>query len=236
MIKIAVVDDDEEYRIAERKFIEEYARETGGSFDIVCFPSGMDFISNYGQGFDIVFLDIEMPHLDGMETAKKLRQIDVRISIVFLTKMSKYAVEGYSVNAVDFMVKPLKRYVFIDKLKRAIAQVRTRHAGIVMIRCEGEYLSVPASQINYVLKEKNSLVYSTDSGEMREYGTMEDAKQKLEDNGFLMCNSGCLVNVNRITKVTQTEVIVGTEKLPLSRRRNKEFKEQMLRVLRGFSD
>ena len=216
MIKIAVVDDDEEYRIAERKFIEEYAKETGESFDIVCFPSGMDFISNYGQGFDIVFLDIEMPHLDGMETAKKLRQIDMRISIVFLTKMSKYAVEGYSVNAVDFMVKPLKRYVFIDKLKRAIAQVRTRHAGIVMIRCEGEYLSVPASQINYVLKEKNSLVYSTDLGEM--------------------CNSGCLVNVNRITKVTQTEVIVGTEKLPLSRRRNKEFKEQMLRVLRGFSD
>ena len=86
MIRVAIVDDDEEYRLQEKDFINRYSKDTGEQFEIKTFNSGMDFISDYAPVFDIVFLDIEMPLLTGMETARRLRQIDDKICIVFTMK------------------------------------------------------------------------------------------------------------------------------------------------------
>lgn len=232
-MRIAIVDDDEEYHVNEKKFIEEYARENGEEFEVTDFYSGMDFITDYKPLYDIVFLDIEMPLMDGMTTARKLRQLDPKICIVFITKMSKYAIEGYEVNAIDFVVKPVKGYNFKDKLKKAVAYVRSRKEKEVMVRVDGQYYRVPASQIYFVMKDKNFLVYNTTRGELREYGTMENVRRELAESGFLMCNSGCIVNVRLIKKVTQNSVIINGEEIPLSRRRIKEFKQEMLSYLRG---
>ena len=121
MIRIAIVDDDARYRSEVEGYIARYGKETGEEFEVTCFQSGMDFITDYKPVNDIVFLDIEMPLIDGMSTARKLRLVDKEICIVFITKMSKYALEGYEVNAVDFVVKPIKYFNFTDKLKKAIA-------------------------------------------------------------------------------------------------------------------
>ena len=134
MIRVAIVDDDEEYRLQEKDFINRYSKDTGEQFEIKTFNSGMDFISDYAPVFDIVFLDIEMPLLTGMETARRLRQIDDKICIVFITKMSKYAIEGYEVNAIDFVVKPIKYFNFIDKLKKAISFVKSKVEKEIIIK------------------------------------------------------------------------------------------------------
>ena len=232
-MRIAIVDDDKEYHIQERQFIEAYSAESGEKFDIDDFYSGMDFITDYKPVYDIIFLDIEMPLMDGMTMAKKIRQVDERVCLVFITKMAKYAIEGYEVNAVDFVVKPIKSYNFTDKLKKAIAAVKAHSEKELLVKSDGNYYRIRASDIYYVVKEKNFLVYSTSNGEIREYGTIENVKGELAGSGFIMCNSGCLVNVWRITKVTQNSVIINGEELPLSRRRIKDFKQEMLSILRG---
>ena len=233
MIRIAIVDDDETYRAETKQYIERYAAETGENFSVTCFPGGMEFITDYKPVYDIAFLDIEMPLIDGMTTARKLRLIDKRIGIIFITKMAKYAIEGYEVNAIDFVVKPIKYFNFIDKLKKAIDYVKAHEEKEAVIKCDDSYFRIPISQIYYIEKEKNYLLYHTAMGEIRERGTMENAELRLKDGGFSLCNSGCLVNLRAIQQVTQNSVVVNGEQLPLSRRRLKEFRTDMLNFLRG---
>ena len=223
MINIAVVDDDEEYRLQEREFIERFAKESGEKFDVKCFNSGMDFITDYKPVFDIVFLDIEMPLLSGMETARRLRREDDKVCIIFITKMSKYAIEGYEVNAIDFVVKPIKYFNYIDKLKK------------VIIKSDENYFRLPVSSIYYVIKDKNYLIYRTTKGDIRVRGTMKTVEDELSDSGFSVCNSGCIVNLKLIGQVTPNCVIINGEQIPLSRRRIKDFKKEMLSYLRGGS-
>lgn len=235
MIRIAIVDDDAKYRAEVQGYIARYSKETGEEFAVTCFQSGMDFITDYKPVNDIVFLDIEMPLIDGMTTARKLRLVDKEICIVFITKMSKYAIEGYEVNAVDFVVKPIKYFNFIDKLKKAIGVVRRRGEKELLIKSDDNYFRLLVSKIRYVEKEKNYLIYHTDNGEYRERGTMENLQGELTSSGFSMCNSGCLVNLRAISQVTPTTVIVDGIPLPLSRRKIKDFKADMLKYLRGSS-
>ncbi len=235
MINIAVVDDDEEYRLQEREFIEKFARESGEKFDVKRFNSGMDFITDYKPVYDIVFLDIEMPLLSGMETARRLRREDDKVCIIFITKMSKYAIEGYEVNAIDFVVKPIKYFNYIDKLKKAIGYVKTHREKEVVIKSDENYFRLPVSSIYYVIKDKNYLIYRTVKGDIRVRGTMKTVEDELSDSGFSVCNSGCIVNLKLIGQVTPNCVIINGEQIPLSRRRIKDFKREMLSYLRGGS-
>ncbi len=233
MIRVALVDDDECYRLQEKEFIEVFAKESGEEFEITTFKSGMDFITDYKPVFDIAFLDIEMPLMDGMETARRLRQVDNRICIVFITKVAKYAIEGYEVNAIDYVVKPIKYLKFKDKLKKAVKYVVSNKEKELVIKSKGAYFRIPVSQIYYIEADKHYLVYNTSGGEIRERGNIEDALKQLSDSGFSLCNSGCIVNLKLIQQVTQTEIIINGISLPLSRRRIKDFRTDMLKFFRG---
>ncbi len=233
MIRVAIVDDDRLYQSQVKDYIEAYSKESGIEFSVTLYNSGMDFITDYKPVYDIAFLDIEMPLIDGMTTARKLRQTDSEICIVFITKMAKYAIEGYEVNAVDFVVKPIKYFNFKDKLKKAIKYVEARSANDIIIKSDGSYFRIPVTQIYYIEKDKNYIVYNTAQGELRERRNMEDMAELLEGSGFSMCNSGCIVNLRFIQQVTQTDVTVNGVQLPLSRRRIKDFKTDMLKFLRG---
>lgn len=233
MIRVAIVDDDKLYQSQVKDYIEAYSKESGEEFSVDVYNSGMDFITDYKPVYDIAFLDIEMPLMDGMSTARKLRQVDNEICIVFITKMAKYAIEGYEVNAIDFVVKPIKYFNFIDKLKKAINHVGARHDKDVVIKSDGSYFRIPLSQIYYIEKDKNYIIYNTAQGELRERRNMEDVANQLSSSGFSMCNSGCIVNLRFIQQVTQTDVTVNNVQLPLSRRRIKDFKTDMLKFLRS---
>lgn len=233
MFRIAIVDDDEETRALERGFIEKYSEETGEQFEIVCFNSGIDFITDYMPVYDIVFMDIEMPLMSGMDAAKKLRERDDKICIVFITKVAKYAIEGYSVNAVDYVIKPIKYNNFIDKLKKALRHAGNREEKQIVLKCDDNYILVPVSAIYYVMKDKNYLIYNTQKGKITIRGTMKNVEEELADCGFSVCNSGCIVNLRQVRQVTQNSVVVNGEQLPLSRRRYNDFKKAMFDYLRG---
>lgn len=232
MVRIAIVDDDEEYRVQEREFIERYSEETGEQFEISYFNSGMDFITDYSPVYDIVFMDIEMPLMSGMETAKKLRERDDKICIIFITRMAKYAIEGYSVNAIDFVVKPIKFGNYIDKLKKALKYVDSRKEKEIVLKRDSNYIRVPVSSIYYVIKDKNYLVYNTVKGKITLRGTMKNVEEELAGCSFSICNSGCIVNLGYVQQVTQNSVLINGEEFPISRRRYKELKKEMFDYLR----
>ena len=107
MAKNAVVEDNDAMREQLCGFIAQYARESGRQLDVTAFADGAEIVDPYRPGFDIIFLDIEMPTLGGMPTAERIRQVDPDVVLVFVTNMAQYAIRGYEVDALDFVLKPV---------------------------------------------------------------------------------------------------------------------------------
>ena len=126
MAKIAVVEDNDAMRAQLCGFIAQYAQESGHQLDVTAFSDGAQLVEPYRPGFDIIFLDIEMPTLGGMPTAERIRRQDPDVVLVFVTNMAQYAIRGYEVDALDFVLKPVSYYQFSTKLERALQRIQRR--------------------------------------------------------------------------------------------------------------
>lgn len=122
MKNIAIIEDEEEALARIRGYLERFSSESGESFRIVVYGNAIDFLEKYKPNYDIVFMDIKLPNMDGMEAAKKLRALDRFVALVFVTNMKQFAVKGYEVDALDFIVKPVKYPDFVLKLQRVLAR------------------------------------------------------------------------------------------------------------------
>lgn len=174
-----------------------------------------------------------MPHMDGMEAAKKIHQADQALGIIFVTNMAQYAIRGYEVDAIDFIVKPVSYYVFADKLEKAIRYSKRNAEKDFILQTEDAIIRLTCSQIFYIEKDKNYLLYHTAQGDFRVRGTMTALEEELNREGFSKCINGCLVNLKYVTKFGKDTVWIQDTPLPVSRNRKKEFREDFMRYLGG---
>mgnify|MGYP003379117498 CR=1 FL=1 len=125
-MRIAIVEDEAEQREQLRSYILQYAGETSRSFDVVTFFNALELLEDYTPQYDIILLDIEMPGLNGMEAAERLRLVDGDVVLMFVTNMAQYAINGYAVGALDFVLKPVTYGQLALKLKKAMTIVASR--------------------------------------------------------------------------------------------------------------
>ena len=112
MIRIALVEDEAEVRAQLQGYVQRHTRQYGTEFAVTEFADGMELLDDYRPVYDILFLDVEMKHLDGMETARRVRELDKDVIIVFITNMAQYAIGGYAVGALDYVLKPVPYFAF----------------------------------------------------------------------------------------------------------------------------
>lgn len=232
-MKIAVVDDNPKDGGRIKQYIERYALEQDQKFQVFLYASGLDFLDDMGRNFDVVFMDIEMPHLDGIETARKMRERDDTTILIFITNLAQYAIHGYKVNAIEFMVKPVGYYNFSDKMTKALRFVRRNEEKVMLFKSSDAVTKIPVSQILYLEKEKNYIIFHTERGEFRERGSMAEMEEKLAGAGFSKCIAGCLVNLRHVLKMEKDLVWVGNTSLPVSRAQRKEFAKEFVDFLGG---
>ena len=224
MRKIAIVDDEQASRQHLADYALRYAKECEEHLELIQFESGVQFLEQYTPDFELVFLDIEMPGMDGMQTARELRGMDENVCIIFVTNLARYALHGYEVSAFDFLVKPVQYAGFTVRFERALRYIsRFKEEKSVVLQFDGVMKKVGLSEISYIESAGPYLVYHTADGPCRVRGALKTAEQELAGDGFLRCNHGYLVNLRHVTDVANDTVIVGGDALKISRHKKKEF-------------
>ena len=223
MIRVAVVEDDAEVQGVLQEYIRRYTRQYGTEFEVSVFADGVDILDNYRAVYDIIFLDVEMKHLDGMETARRVRELDKDVIIVFITNMAQYAIGGYAVGALDYVLKPVPYFAFSQQLRKAEEQLRRRARHYLALPVEGGLRRLDTASIYYLESEGHRVHFYTDEGDFSAPGALKTFEEKLADCPFARCNSGYLVNLAQVRELRQSTVQVGPCELQVSRPKRKAF-------------
>lgn len=230
MLRIAVVDDEDAQRSELVAMVERYGRENDLELRTLEFADGRGLIeSDVAPHLDIILLDIEMADVDGMKAARRLRAAGVAAQIVFVTNMAQYAIKGYEVGALDFIVKPVRYASLAFRLSRAVELALRRRASRVQITCKGVVHQVLASDIHYVEVSRHRLRYHTARGVLESWGTMRAARERLEPLGFSPCGASFLINLESVTSLTRDTVTVAGEQVRVSRGYRQEFFDALTR-------
>ncbi len=224
VIRIAIVEDDLTAADLLREYLSRYAASKGANeFSLTRFGTADAFLSGYTSQFDLVLLDIMLPDLNGMDCARELRGIDSKVPIIFVTNMAQFAVKGYEVDALDFIVKPVAYKDFsvkLDRVLRIIGSTKERKIKIVSQNCN-YYICI--GDIMYVEVFIRKLVYHTAGGNFETYSTLKKTEESLRGEGFIKCNRSTLVNPRYVTAVRADTVDVQGSELLLSRSHRKQF-------------
>lgn len=233
MLRIAFVEDQKEESERMQEYCARYQEEFSVEIELALFSNGLKFLTDYKPIYQLVFFDIEMPILNGMEAAKAVYEMDKEVAIVFYTNMAKYALKGYEVGALDFLVKPVTYATFRAKLKKWMPKLlRRRQKEFVLNLTGGSMVKLRYADVRYIESMKHYLVYHTSFGDYETRGTVSEAEQQFRDEGFSRSINGCLVNLACVTKIDKDTVYLGTDALPLARMRKKEFVEDFMNYLR----
>ncbi len=222
--RVAVVEDHEKTRKQMQEMLIRYGESNGNRIAVDCFSDGREFMNGYKAQYDVVFLDIEMPRLNGMDAAKEIRDTDKDVLIVFVTNMAQYAVASYDVRAYDYVLKPISYAVFAMKLDRIMNELGHRPDDF-SLTLTSRYATkrVRVADITYVEVRNHDLIFHFSGETFSMRGTMEEIEKKLKDRYFVRCNSCYLVNLEYVTSIAGEYVVVGGEELKISRMRRREF-------------
>lgn len=193
MLSVAIIEDDDVAAQRLRESLERYAQESGEPVTVTAFPEATRFLEGYRPTHDIVFMDIEMPTMDGMTAAARLREMDKQVVLIFVTNMAQYAAKGYEVDAMDYILKPFGYTDFERKFERAVRACRRGSASIIVTEQGGTH-RVLLREIEYIEVRGHSLLLHTESGIVRGTGTLQATEAKLGGEGFLRCSKAFLVN------------------------------------------
>ncbi len=234
MIRIAICDDEKNFVCQIKKILEGYSGEIGETICIEEFYDGVMLLDKYSCQFDIIFLDIKMPFVDGVKVAEKIRKRDPYVTIIFLTSILGRALDGYRVNAANFLVKPVKKEKVIHEIDNWIEENRMKRQECILIENKEGQFKVPIASIRYIETYNRNLLVHVENQSIVCYKKLKQIKGKLEPYGFAQIHKGILINMSYVNSIEGSGVILITkEELPVGRAMKKEFMQHLAEYLGG---
>ncbi len=223
-MRIAIVDDERAMREQLEGYARRWAEEKRTPLETVLFDSGDALLKAWDGKFDIVIFDIDMPGTNGLDAARQIRETDGDVVILFITNIAQYAINGYEVDAVDYVIKPIGYYDFALKLHKAVRRAERNRGSVLYIDTVNGPAALETDSILYVEVMGHYLVYHGAGGEYRVRASMKEHEDFLRGYHFARCHKSYLVNLKHLKGMTASEVLAGDLSIPLGR----AYKDTML--------
>ena len=225
-INVAIVDDNLKDQAATKEALIQYQKDTPNvKFDISFFDDGNKFLNSNVHSYDIVFMDMIMPSFDGIQTSLSLRKVSMYTNIIIVSSSPDFAIKGYSVDALGYVLKPINYKFMKTIVDKAISNIKNNEEAYIVLNVQGEKKKILMRDILYTEVMNHDLIIVTNEGQIRTRLSLEEFSAKYSRYGFSKCHRCYLVNLKHVTSFNNNEVIVGEYTIPLSRLRKKQFEE-----------
>lgn len=234
MLHIAYLEDEAPTAKTLQTYIDRYAQEKGLSIQADHYPCAEDFLYQNPKRYDLLFMDIRMTGMTGMEAAEQIRKLDPAVAIIFITSLAQYAVKSYEVEALDFILKPVSYYQFSMKLDRAIRIISRNEDVNFQVAVDRGTMILPSRQIMYVEVSNHDLLYHTEASTYRARGSLAKLESQLQGRPFLRISSSHLINLQYLSGISGSAIILSNgESLWISRAKKSSVMAAIAEYLGG---
>lgn len=233
MLKIVICEDEVEQQEILKDYLEEILDEINSEYEILAFNSGEELFRNYPENVDIFLLDIQMDELNGMEVARKIRQVDKKeVEIIFTTSLVEYIQEGYEVRAYRYLLKPIKLEHLKKHVISCVEEVNKNKGSYIVANENNEACKVKIYDITYIEIQKRDMTIHTLEKDYTIKSSMAKIENELSTYNFYRCHKSFMVNIDFIKNIKQyVAILENQEEVPISRYRFKETKSRFLSCL-----
>ena len=234
MIYIAICDDEKHMSAHIRSCVSDFFRKKNRETSLRMFSSGEELLSYNGQ-IDILFLDIQMKGMDGMETARKLRADQFRGFLVFITVLKEMVFQSFEVQAYDYLVKPVDKKQFEKTMERLYASMQNAREDSLLVQKGYEGRIIPKDEIVFCEVIDRKIYLNLASGDVVDYyERIENLEAKL-DKHFYRCHRSYLINLKHLKGYKNgTACMDNGKEIPVSRLRSKEFSGVVLQYMKNI--
>lgn len=233
MLKIVICEDEIEQQEILKDYLEEILDEINSEYEILAFNSGEELFRSYPENVDIFLLDIQMDELNGMEVARKIRQVDKKeVEIIFTTSLVEYIQEGYEVRAYRYLLKPIKLEHLKKHVISCVEEVNKNKGSYIVANENNEVCKVKIYDITYIEIQKRDITIHTLEKDYTIKASMSKLENELSGYNFYRCHKSFMVNIDFIKNIKQyVAILENKEEVPISRYRFKVTKARFLSYL-----
>ena len=231
-MNIAVCDDDAKDRAIIERILNEYIEQNAYTGDVFMFGSGEELLADFSLAlYDVIFLDIYLGGINGIETARRIRAIDPTCVLVFITSSAAHSLESYSVRGCAYVVKPIRE----KEMQSALFQCREtfmRNARYIEVRTGRADMRIPLTKIYYVESLANNMLFHTSAGEYSTRKTLDEVEQQLGGKPFYRCHQSYLVNSNHIDRLGVNDVLLKNgAAVPMRKNRRDTIRKELTAMI-----
>ena len=225
MQNIVILEDQAEQAERMRRMLEQYAASHPDfTYSLKLYERAIPLLTEYTCDADVLFLDIQVPDLTGMEAARRIRAMDEKVMIIFITMLTQYAIEGYSVGAFDYVLKPVRYEEFSAKMDRVCRMLAHQSTSVTLeVRTKEEKRRLNADDVSYIEVSNHDILIHAGGEVIRQWGNLKSYEEKLSSSHFVRCNACYLVNLKYVRGISGDSVTVGKDELVISKAKRKEF-------------
>mgnify|MGYP001580935939 CR=1 FL=1 len=231
MIKIAICEDEKDQQELLKEHIYQIFKELSIKYKLEIFNSGEELLENYSNDTDVILLDIQMGQINGMDTARKIRTLDNKVEIIFITSLIEYALDGYEVRAYRYLIKPVKYENLKENIINCIKEIDIKNKYII-VKEQGNLMKLDINEITYVEVQKETITIHTLNKVYKINGTMTNIEKEIDCSRFFRCHKSFLVNLEHVKSIKQYVLVLeNSEEVPVSRYRFKETKDKFFDLI-----
>jgi DNA-binding LytR/AlgR family response regulator len=231
MLKIALCEDEQLQRETIKNYIYEMFKEKEKEYELIEFDSGEALLGNYPKNLDILFLDIQMGSINGMDTARKVREFDNSVEIIFITGLWEYVQEGYEVRAYRYLIKPIDFDKFEKQFGQCIKEIEKQNKDEILAVYKGETNKIELNSIIYIETEgRNTIIHTINNSYKANIG-INKLERELIEKSFVRCHNSFIINLQHVTKISHNSVSLNGNEVLVSRHKMKELKTRFTNFL-----